>query len=108
MSQTDDELWTLAEAYEQLTEMIREQTKLKRELRDKILKKLVGKDGNYHARYRGARRVMAVSSTSQDVSVSDLREKYGEEFIQKHVIVRSYTTVNVKEMAKRGPESLQS
>ena len=86
MSQTDDELWTLAEAYDKLTEMMKEQTKLKREIRDKILKKLAGKDGNYHAKYRGNRRVIAGSNTSYDISVKDMRDKFGEEFIEKHVI----------------------
>jgi len=107
MSQKDDELWTLAEAYDKLTEMMKEQTKLKREIRDKILKKLAGKDGNYHAKYRGSRRVIAVTNTSYDISVKDMRDKFGEEFVEKHVIERSYTTVNVKEMAKRGPEGSQ-
>jgi len=107
MSQRDDELWTLADAYEKITEMIREQTKLKREVRDKILKKLAGKDGHYHAKYRGSRRVIAVTSTSHDISVSDMRDKFGEEFVQEHVIERNYTTVNVKEMAKRGPKGSQ-
>jgi len=107
MSQKDDELWALADAYEKLTEMIREQTQLKKDLRDKILTKLAGEDGNYHAKYRGHRRVIAVTNTSHDISVSDLRDKFGEEFVQEHIIERSYTTVNVKNMAKRGPEGSQ-
>jgi len=107
MSQKDDELWALADAYEKLTEMIREQTKLKKDLRDKILTKLAGEDGKYHAKYRDYRRIIAVTNTSHDISVSDMRDKFGEEFVQEHIIERSYTTVNVKEMAKRGPESSQ-
>lgn len=110
MAERDDELWALVEAYEEAKDAAREIRKQSALLKQRILNKLAeaGKDGNFATRYRGCKRVRVVATRSADFSITDLTEKYGEEFVEENLVERFYDTVEVKVMAKGGPTGSQS
>ena len=109
-AQKDDELWNLVEALEEAQQAGRELRKQTAAIKTLIFKKLseASKDGNYATLYRNHKRVRVVEVKSTDFSVSDLKRKYGEEFVEENRIDRYNDTIEIKEMTKRGPESQQS
>lgn len=110
MAERDDELWALVAAYEEAKDAAREIRKQSALLKDRILKKLSSEDPDkdYETRYRGCKRVRVVETRNTDFSVVDLKNKYGEDFVQENLIERFYDSIEVKEMAKPGGRTLQS
>lgn len=108
-AEKDDELWLLVTAYQQYQETARDIKKEVAQLKSLIFKKLAAasEDGNYAVRYRGNTRVRAVEVKNTDFSVSDLRRKYGEDFVEENRIDRYYDTIEVKVLEKAGPPSSQ-
>lgn len=102
-TERDDELWALVSAYEEATEAAREIAKQKSILKDSILRKLSKSD----EKYRGNKRVRKVTQKSTEFSTSDLRRKYGEQFVEENKITRHYTSIDIRQMAKRGPKNSQ-
>lgn len=113
MSQTierDDELWKLVEALEEAKEAGRELRKQTATINTLIFKKLseASEDGSYAVRYRNNKRVRAIEVKTTDFSVTDLKRKYGEEFVDENRIDRYSDRIEIKDMNKRGPKSQQS
>jgi len=110
MAERDDELWELVAAYEEAKDAAREIRQTSAALKQRILNKLglAGKDGNFATRFRGCKRVRVVATRSTDFSITDLTDKYGEEFVEENLIERFYDTVEIKDMAKPGHEGDQS
>lgn len=95
----DDDLWELVDAYERCVDLSREVAKMKSIVKNELLKKL----GDTSEKYRGLKRVRKVDQKTTEFSSADLARKYGEEFVEENKIVRIYTTIDVKEMARPGP-----
>lgn len=109
-AQKDDELWNLVEALEEAQQAGRELRQQTAAIKTLIFKKLseASEDGNYATLYRDHKRVRAIERKTTDFSVTDLKRKYGEEFVEENRIDRYTDAIEIKEMTKRGPESQQS
>ena len=98
----DAEFWENVEKYEKLVQLRRE---LHAEI-DEVKRKLYRGLGD-GARFDRNKRVQIVGSKSTTFSISKLREKFGDEWIEENGDPSSSSTIQVKYMSKDGPESRQ-
>ena len=98
----DAECWENVEKYEKLVQLRRE---LHAEI-DEVKRKLYRGLGD-GARFDRNKRIQIVGNKSTTFSITKLREKFGDEWIEENGDPSSSSTIQVKYMSKDGPESRQ-
>lgn len=98
----DAKFWKNVEKYEELIQLRRELHAEIDEVKRKLFQGLV--EG---ARFDRNKRVQIVGSQSTTFSITKLREKFGDEWIEENGDPSSSSTIQVKYMRKNGPKSQQ-
>ena len=98
----DAKFWKNVEKYEELVQLRRELHAEIDEVKRKLFQGLV--EG---ARFDRNKRVQIVGSQSTTFSITKLREKFGDEWIEENGDTSSSSTIQVKYMRKNGPKSQQ-
>lgn len=98
----DAKFWENVEKYEKLVQLRRELHAEIDEVKRKLYQGLV--DG---ARFDRNKRVQIVGSQSTTFSITKLREKFGDEWIEENGDPSSSSTIQIRYMRKDGPESRQ-
>lgn len=105
--QRDQDFWNDVETYEKLRELRSELNKEIEEIKTRLFRGLSIEKTGDGTRYWNNKRVTIVGSDSTTFSVTELREKFGEEWVQENSKKTSSATIQVKYMKRRGPESHQ-
>ena len=98
----DEKFWENVEKYEKLVQLRRELHTEIDEMKRKLFKGLT--EG---ARFDRNKRVQIVGSQSTTFSITKLRDKFGDEWIEENGDPSSSSTIQVKYMRKDGPKSKQ-
>ena len=89
--------------WERLTDLMREVRQARDELRSNIIRALAQEEPDRMAGWIASTRVRIVSNNSVAFSVSELREKYGDEWVEENSKRSSSATLEIKTMARSPP-----
>tara|TARA_Y100001937_G_C7043734_1_gene295859 strand:- start:136 stop:513 length:378 start_codon:yes stop_codon:yes gene_type:complete len=89
--------------WERLTDLMREVRQARDELRSNIIRALAHEEPDQMAGWIATTRVRVVSNNSVAFSVSELREKYGDEWVEENSKRGSSATLEIKTMARGRP-----
>jgi len=89
--------------WERLTDLMREVRQARDELRSNIIRALAQEEPDRLAGWISSTRVRVVSNNSVAFSVSELREKYGDEWVEENSKRSSSATLEIKTMARSRP-----
>jgi len=89
--------------WERLTDLMREVRATRDKLKQNIIKALADESGNSLSGWIGVTRVKIVDTKSTVFSITDLREKYGDEWIEDNSHKSSGAAVEIKTMVKNRP-----
>ena len=89
--------------WERLTDLMREVRSTRDELRSNIIRALAQEDPDSLAGWIANTRVRVVANNSVSFSVTDLREKYGDEWVEENSKRSSSATLEIKTMARDRP-----
>ena len=87
--------------WERLTDLMREVRASRDKLKQNIIKALADESGNSLSGWIGVTRVKIVDTKSTVFSITDLREKYGDEWIEENSHKSNGAAVEIKTMASR-------
>ena len=87
--------------WERLTDLMREVRVTRDKLKQNIIKALADEDRPNLSGWIGATRVRIVDTKSTVFSVTELRDKYGDEWIEENSRRSTGATVEIKTMARR-------
>ena len=88
--------------WERLTDLMREVRATRDKLKQNIIKALAdAKDGPTLSGWIGVTRVKIVDTKSTVFSITDLREKYGDEWIEENSHKSNGAAIEIKTMASR-------
>ena len=87
--------------WERLTDLMREVRATRDKLKQNIIKALADESGNSLSGWIGVTRVKIVDTKSTVFSITDLREKYGDEWIEENSHKSNGAAVEIKTMASR-------
>jgi len=87
--------------WERLTDLMREVRATRDKLKQNIIKALADESGNSLSGWIGVTRVKIVDTKSTVFSITDLREKYGDEWIEENSHKSNGAAVEIKTMARR-------
>ena len=87
--------------WERLTDLMREVRVTRDKLKQDIIKALADESGNSLSGWIGVTRVKIVDTKSTVFSITDLREKYGDEWIEENSHKSNGAAVEIKTMASR-------
>ena len=87
--------------WERLTDLMREVRATRDKLKQNIIKALADESGNSLSGWIGVTRVKVVDTKSTVFSITDLREKYGDEWIEENSHKSNGAAVEIKTMASR-------
>ena len=87
--------------WERLTDLMREVRATRDKLKQDIIKALADESGNSLSGWIGVTRVKVVDTKSTVFSITDLREKYGDEWIEENSHKSNGAAVEIKTMASR-------
>ena len=89
--------------WERLTDLMREVRQARDELRTNIIIALGQEDPDRLSGWVANTRVRVVSNNSLAFSVTELREKYGDEWVEENSKRSSSATLEIKTMARNRP-----
>ena len=89
--------------WERLTDLMREVRATRDKLKQNIIKALADEDTPTLSGWIGLTRVRIVDTKSTVFSITDLREKYGDEWIEDNSHKSSGAAVEIKTMVKNRP-----
>ena len=87
--------------WERLTDLMREVRATRDKLKQDIIKALADESGNSLSGWIGVTRVKVVDTKSTVFSITDLREKYGDEWIEENSHKSNGAAIEIKTMASR-------
>jgi hypothetical protein len=87
--------------WERLTDLMREVRATRDKLKQDIIKALADESGNSLSGWIGVTRVKVVDTKSTVFSITDLREKYGDEWIEDNSRKSNGAAIEIKTMASR-------
>ena len=87
--------------WERLTDLMREVRATRDKLKQDIIKALADETGNSLSGWIGVTRVKVVDTKSTVFSITDLREKYGDEWIEDNSRKSNGAAIEIKTMASR-------
>ena len=87
--------------WERLTDLMREVRATRDKLKQDIIKALADESGNSLSGWIGVTRVRIVDTKSTVFSITDLREKYGDEWIEENSHKSNGAAIEIKTMASR-------
>ena len=87
--------------WERLTDLMREVRATRDKLKQNIIKALADESGNSLSGWIGVTRVKVVDTKSTVFSITDLREKYGDEWIEDNSRKSNGAAIEIKTMASR-------
>ena len=87
--------------WERLTDLMREVRATRDKLKQNIIKALADESGNSLSGWIGVTRVKIVDTKSTVFSITDLREKYGDEWIEDNSRKSNGAAIEIKTMASR-------
>ena len=87
--------------WERLTDLMREVRASRDKLKQNIIKALADESGNSLSGWIGVTRVKVVDTKNTVFSITDLREKYGDEWIEENSHKSNGAAVEIKTMASR-------
>mgnify|MGYP000037982934 CR=1 FL=1 len=90
--------------WERLTDLMREVRSTRDELRSNIIRALAQEDPDSLSGWIANTRVRVVANNSVTFSVTDLREKYGDEWVEENSKRSSSAALEIKTMARNRPE----
>ena len=91
--------------WDRLTDLMREVRLARIKLKENIIKALADESGNSLTGWIGHTRVRVVEASSTTFSVTDLREKYGDEWVEENSHKSGSASIEVKTMATQRPVS---
>jgi len=89
--------------WERLTDLMREVRVTRDKLKQDIIKALADESGDSLSGWIGLTRVRIVDTKSTVFSITDLREKYGDEWIEDNSHKSTGAAVEIKTMVKNRP-----
>ena len=87
--------------WDRLTDLMREVRLARDKLKQNIIMALADESGESLTGWIGLTRVRVVEASSTTFSVTDLREKYGDEWVEENSRKSGSASIEVKTMAKR-------
>jgi hypothetical protein len=91
--------------WERLTDLMREVRATRDKLKQNIILALADESGASLSGWIGLTRVRVVDTKGTVFSVTDLRDKYGDEWIEENSRKSGGAAIEIKTMAKHGPAS---
>jgi hypothetical protein len=89
--------------WERLTDLMREVRATRDKLKQNIIKALADEEGPTLSGWIGLTRVRIVDTKSTVFSVTELRDKYGDEWIEENSHRSTGAAIEIKTMAKSRP-----
>ena len=89
--------------WDRLTDLMREIRLARDKLKQNIIMALADESGESLTGWIGLTRVRVVEASSTTFSVTELREKYGDEWVEENSRRSGSASIEVKTMARRGP-----
>jgi hypothetical protein len=89
--------------WERLTDLMREVRATRDKLKQDIIKALADESGNSLSGWIGVTRVRIVGTKSTVFSITDLRDKYGDEWVEENSHQSSGAAIEIKTMARNRP-----
>lgn len=87
--------------WDRLTDLMREVRLARDKLKQNIIMALADESGESLTGWIGLTRVRVVEASSTTFSVTDLREKYGDEWVEENSRKSGSASIEVKTMARR-------
>ena len=104
----DTEFWDEVNNYERLVELSRDIRIALEKSKKSIMSKMeINEHGLTEERYHANKRVRFKSSSSISFSVTEMREKFGDEWVEENGKRSASATIEVKHMRRIGPQRLQ-
>ena len=91
--------------WDRLTDLMREVRLAREKLKQNIIMALADESGESLTGWIGLTRVRVVEASSTTFSVTDLREKYGDEWVEENSRKSGSASIEVKTMARHRPVS---
>ena len=91
--------------WDRLTDLMREVRLAREKLKQNIIMALADESGESLTGWIGLTRVRVVEASSTTFSVTDLREKYGDEWVEENSHKSGSASIEVKTMARHRPVS---
>ena len=109
MKERDDKFWEAVIKYEKLCTLRRELAGEIEEVKSLLFKGLWNKEqpDREITRYYGNKRIRVKATNGTTFSITALREKFGDEWVNEHSQKTSSGTIEVKYMTKMGPPKTQ-
>mgnify|MGYP003119541842 FL=1 len=104
----DTEFWDEVNNYERLVELSRDIRVALEKSKKTIMSKMeITENGSVQERYNANKRVRFKTSSSISFSVTEMREKFGDEWVDENGKRSGSATLEVKHMRRVGPRNQQ-